>query len=52
MKLGRDLDRIEKDSFRFCWIADFPMYEWDEENKCVRFSHNPVFHAAGGHGSA
>ncbi len=48
MKLGRDLDRVEKDSFRFCWIVDFPMYEWDEENKCVAFSHNPFSMPQGG----
>ena len=48
MKLGRDLDRVEKDSFRFCWIVDFPMYEWDEENKCVTFSHNPFSMPQGG----
>ena len=48
MKLGRDLDRVEKDAFRFCWIVDFPMYEWDEENKCVAFSHNPFSMPQGG----
>ena len=48
LKLGRDLDRVEKDAFRFCWIVDFPMYEWDEENKCVAFSHNPFSMPQGG----
>ena len=48
VKLGRDLDRVEKDSFRFCWIVDFPMYEWDEENKCISFSHNPFSMPQGG----
>jgi aspartyl-tRNA synthetase len=48
VKLGRDLDRIEKDAFRFCWIVDFPMYEWDEENKCMAFSHNPFSMPQGG----
>jgi aspartyl-tRNA synthetase len=48
VKLGRDLDRIEKDAFRFCWIVDFPMYEWDEENKCIAFSHNPFSMPQGG----
>ena len=48
VKLGRDLDRVEKDAFRFCWIVDFPMYEWDEENKCITFSHNPFSMPQGG----
>ena len=48
LKLGRDLDRVEKDAFRFCWIVDFPMYEYDEENKCVAFSHNPFSMPQGG----
>jgi len=39
--VGAELDLCEKDTFRFCWIVDFPMYEWDEENKKVEFSHNP-----------
>jgi aspartyl-tRNA synthetase len=48
LKLGRDLDRVENDAFRFCWIVDFPMYEYDEENKCVAFSHNPFSMPQGG----
>jgi aspartyl-tRNA synthetase len=48
VKLGADLDMIDKDAFRFCWIVDFPMYEWDEENKCVAFSHNPFSMPQGG----
>ncbi|HMD68451.1 MAG TPA: amino acid--tRNA ligase-related protein, partial [Chitinivibrionales bacterium] len=47
-KLGRDLGMIDPDTFRFCWIVDFPMYEWDEENKCVAFSHNPFSMPQGG----
>ncbi|MBR9825546.1 MAG: aspartate--tRNA ligase [Alphaproteobacteria bacterium] len=39
--VGTELDLCEKDTFRFCWIVDFPMYEWDEDNKKVEFSHNP-----------
>jgi aspartyl-tRNA synthetase len=35
------LDLIEKDSFRFCWIVDFPMYEFNEEQQKIDFSHNP-----------
>ncbi|MEM9289384.1 MAG: aspartate--tRNA ligase [Pseudomonadota bacterium] len=40
-RVGEELDIIEKDVFRFCWIVDFPMFEWDEERKKVDFSHNP-----------
>jgi aspartyl-tRNA synthetase len=39
--VGAELDLCEKNVFRFCWIVDFPMYEWDEDNKKVEFSHNP-----------
>jgi aspartyl-tRNA synthetase len=48
LKLGRDLDLVEKDSFRFCWIVDFPMFEWDDEAKAVAFSHNPFSMPQGG----
>jgi aspartyl-tRNA synthetase len=41
MKLGEDLDLVEKNAFRFCWIIDFPMYELDEDTKKIVFSHNP-----------
>src|SRR6476620_11675949 len=40
-KVGQDLDLIAKDRFEFCWIVDFPMYEWNEEEKKVDFSNNP-----------
>jgi len=39
--VGRELDLCEKNVFRFCWIVDFPMYEWNEDEKKVDFSHNP-----------
>ncbi|OGV66486.1 MAG: aspartate--tRNA ligase [Lentisphaerae bacterium RIFOXYC12_FULL_60_16] len=48
LKLGRDLDRVEPGIYRFCWIVDFPMYEFDEENKQVMFSHNPFSMPQGG----
>ena len=48
LKVGADLDMIEQDSFRFCWIVDFPMFEWDQENKKVDFSHNPFSMPQGG----
>ena len=47
-KLGADLDLIEKDVFRFCWIVDFPMFEYDEELGKVEFSHNPFSMPQGG----
>jgi len=48
VKIATDLDMVEKDVFRFCWIVDFPMYEYDEENKCIAFSHNPFSMPQGG----
>tara|TARA_B100001057_G_scaffold492411_1_gene584751 strand:- start:851 stop:1918 length:1068 start_codon:yes stop_codon:yes gene_type:complete len=40
-KIARDLDIIDKDKFAFCWIVDYPMYEFDENSKKIIFSHNP-----------
>ncbi|MGK2909726.1 MAG: aspartate--tRNA ligase [Sphingobium sp.] len=40
-RTGELLGLIEQDVFKFCWIVDFPMFEYDEENKKVDFSHNP-----------
>jgi aspartyl-tRNA synthetase len=40
-KIGEELNLIQKDRFAFCWIVDFPMYEWSEEEKKIDFSHNP-----------
>jgi aspartyl-tRNA synthetase len=40
-KIGEDLNLVRKDQFAFCWIVDFPMYEWNEEEKKIDFSHNP-----------
>ncbi|MBI2715781.1 MAG: aspartate--tRNA ligase [Rhizobiales bacterium] len=40
-KVGEELGLIAKDKFEFCWIVDFPMYEWSEEEKKIDFSHNP-----------
>jgi len=39
--LAEELNLIEKDVFRFCWITDFPMYELNEETGKIEFSHNP-----------
>jgi aspartyl-tRNA synthetase len=40
-RVGEQLELIDKSRFEFCWIVDFPMFEWDEDNKKVDFSHNP-----------
>ena len=40
-KIANDLDIIDKDQFSFCWIVDYPMYEYDENAKKIVFSHNP-----------
>ena len=53
-KVGRELQELSggtfmnEDQFAFCWIVDFPMFEWDEENKKVDFSHNPFSMPQGG----
>ncbi len=47
-KLGVDLDLLEKNVFRFCWIVDFPMYEMNEETGQIDFSHNPFSMPQGG----
>ncbi|WP_269716862.1 aspartate--tRNA ligase [Caulobacter sp. NIBR2454] len=40
-KVGTDLNLVDEDQFKFCWIVDFPMFEWNEDEKRVDFSHNP-----------
>ena len=40
-RVGEELGLIDKDRFEFCWIVDFPMFEWNEEEKKIDFSHNP-----------
>jgi len=40
-KIGLELGLVQKERFEFCWIVDFPMYEWNEEEKKIDFSHNP-----------
>ena len=47
-KLGQDLDMLEKNVFRLCWIVDFPMFELDEETGKIEFSHNPFSMPQGG----
>ena len=41
IELGKRLDLIEKNIFKFCWIVDFPMYEYNEEDDKIDFNHNP-----------
>ncbi len=40
-RVGRELGLVDENQFKFCWIVDFPMYEWSEEEKKIDFSHNP-----------
>jgi len=46
--LGQTLNLIEQDVYRFCWIVDFPMYEFDSEHGKIDFSHNPFSMPQGG----
>jgi aspartyl-tRNA synthetase len=47
-RVGEQLDLIEKDAFRFCWIVDFPMFEFNDEQNKIDFSHNPFSMPQGG----
>ncbi len=47
-ELGERLDIIEKNAYRFCYINDFPMYEYDHEEKKIAFTHNPFSMPQGG----
>ena len=47
-KLGQELKLIDETRFEFAWIVDFPMYEWNEDEKKVDFSHNPFSMPQGG----
>jgi len=40
-RVGQELNLIDSNKFELCWIVDFPMYEWNEEEKKIDFSHNP-----------
>ena len=46
--LGRQLELIEENVYRFCWLVDFPMYEADPETGKIEFSHNPFSMPQGG----
>jgi len=41
LRIGHDLGLSKKDVFEFCWIVDFPMYEWNKDEEKIDFSHNP-----------
>ena len=47
-ELGEKLELIEKNAYRFCYINDFPMYEYDETEKKIAFTHNPFSMPQGG----
>jgi aspartyl-tRNA synthetase len=47
-KVGQDLGLIAQGEFKFCWIVDFPMFEWNDDEKKVDFSHNPFSMPQGG----
>ncbi|HET6618360.1 MAG TPA: aspartate--tRNA ligase [Dongiaceae bacterium] len=47
-KLGEELQLIDAARFEFCWIVDFPMYEFNEDTKKIEFSHNPFSMPQGG----
>ena len=47
-KVADELGLIDKNQFAFCWIVDFPMYEWNEDEKRIEFSHNPFSMPQGG----
>jgi len=48
VRLGNELGLVEQNAYRFCWVVDFPMFEWDKEAKQVVFSHNPFSMPQGG----
>ena len=47
-KVGEDLNLVDEDRFELAWIVDFPMFEWNEDEKKVDFSHNPFSMPQGG----
>ena len=48
LKLGEELNLVDKNSFKICWVVDFPFYEENEETGAVEFSHNPFSMPQGG----
>lgn len=47
-KLGEELNLIEKNTYKFCWIVDFPYFEWNIDENNLEFSHNPFSMPQGG----
>ena len=47
-RVGEMLDLISDDEFKFCWVVDYPMFEYDEDEKRMDFSHNPFSMPQGG----
>jgi aspartyl-tRNA synthetase len=48
VRIGNELKISRTDGFELCWIVDFPMYEWNEDEKKIDFSHNPFSMPQGG----
>lgn len=48
LHLADELSLREEQVYRFCWIVDYPMYEWDDERNTIEFSHNPFSMPQGG----
>jgi aspartyl-tRNA synthetase len=48
IRIGDELGLADKSRFDFCWIVDFPMFEWNDEDKRIDFSHNPFSMPQGG----
>ncbi len=47
-RAGEELNLVDRDRFEFCWIVDFPFYEWLEDEKKIDFAHNPFSMPQGG----
>ena len=47
-RVAEELELIDAEQYAFCWVVDFPMYEWDEDAKKIEFSHNPFSMPQGG----
>ncbi|MBU2580523.1 MAG: aspartate--tRNA ligase [Alphaproteobacteria bacterium] len=47
-RVGRELKLLDEDRYALCWIVDFPMYEWNDDEKRIEFSHNPFSMPQGG----
>ncbi len=50
-RVADELELCEGNAYRFCWIVDYPMYEWDETDQKIEFSHNPFSMPQGGLGA-